>query len=219
MAPARLRGGLHRAGARLTLPAREVGAVVGHVSGQRCASAASLTARSGGSRTRAWLHHRQALRAQRARLWLIGRQPHRQQRVERHVEPVVAAAAIDDRAGRHDRRRRRAFATSMVSRVEPPVVTTSSTTSTLSAGLEREAAAQRQRAVLALGEDRAARRARGATSWPMTMPPSAGDRTSVAPNSATASASAAPERLGVARAAAAPARTADSRDCAGRTTA
>ena len=46
------------------------------------------------------------------------------------------------------------LATSIVSRVEPPVVTTSSTTRTRSRGRQREAAPERQPSVLALGEDR-----------------------------------------------------------------
>ena len=44
----------------------------------------------------------------------------------------------------------------MTSRVEPPVVMASSTTTTFLAGLQRETAPERHRAVLVLGEQRTA---------------------------------------------------------------
>src|SRR5580765_4667637 len=73
-----------------------------------------------------------------------------------------------------------ARATSIVSRVESPVVTTSSTTMTLSSGPN----VKPRRSVSRLS-CRSAKIARTpsarATSWPMTMPPSAGERTAVAP--------------------------------------
>ena len=112
-----------------------------------------------------------------------------------------------------------ARATSIVSRVDPPVVTTSSTTRTFSPGVEREAAPQRQRAVLPLGEDRADAQRRAPTSWPMTMPPSAGDSTTWAP-SVERALRRSPRRTPRPRAgAAARARTAGSRGCAARTSA
>ena len=93
--------------------------------------------------------------------------------------------------------RRRARATSIVSRVEPPVVTTSSTTSTLSSG-----PSEKPRRSVSAPSWRSAKIARTpsarATSWPMTMPPSAGDRTRGGAKRAHLSASAAPIAVGVA---------------------
>ena len=81
--------------------------------------------------------------------------------MKRHVDPLLAAAAIDDRGGADHGRARLHVRRRCVSCVEPPVVTTSSTTRTFSPGYERKAAPQRQRAVLPLREDRAdAERAR-----------------------------------------------------------
>ena len=78
-----------------------------------------------------------------------------------------------------------ARATSIVSRVEPPVVTTSSTTRTCSPG-----ASVKPRRSISLPSCRSAKMARTPsarpTSCPMTMPPSAGDRTTCAPRLAHA---------------------------------
>ena len=84
-----------------------------------------------------------------------------------------------------------ADATSMVSRVEPPVVSTSSTTSTRSSGdsvkPRRSARAPSVRSAK-IARTPSAR----PTSWPITMPPSAGDSTTVGDQPRVAAAMAAP---------------------------
>ena len=91
-----------------------------------------------------------------------------------------------------------ARATSIVSRVEPPVVTTSSTTRTRS-----PASNEKPRRSVSVPSWRSAKMARTpsarATSWPMTMPPSAGDRTTAASELADHGGNGRPAGLGFAR--------------------
>ena len=91
-----------------------------------------------------------------------------------------------------------ARATSIVSRVDPPVVTTSSTTRTRSPG-----ASENPRRSISLPSCRSAKIARTPsarpTSWPMTMPPSAGDRTRLGIEAAHAAGDVRPAGLGLGR--------------------
>ena len=88
-----------------------------------------------------------------------------------------------------------AAATSIVSRVDPPVVSTSSTTSTRSAG-----DSEKPRRSASAPSVRSAKIARTPsarpTSWPMTMPPSAGDSTTVGDQAAGGRGDGRAQRLG-----------------------
>ena len=131
---------------RLPLPAGVGGAVVGDRQLEGAWRHCIISA------TRTRLDDRNTLLAERTRVGLIGLHVHRQQRVKRHVESLLAAAAIDHRArADHDRARRARHVHRLARRAAGGDDVFDD--QHLLAGVEREAAAQRQRAVLPFRED------------------------------------------------------------------
>ena len=140
-----------------------------------------------------------------------------QERHERHVELGAASAAIRRSTPRRRPAPPAASATCIVSRVEPPVVDDVFDDEHAFAGSDREAAAQHEAAVLPLGEHRAhAERAPD-----LVADDDAAERRRQHDGRATTRGPSRraprPSASAVLRDAAARARTADSRGCAGRT--